>query len=93
MEIEAVTSRTPVVATRFPHAVELLSDGAGLLADHQDPVSIAAAVRLVLTDTAAAGRMAAAAGFAARAVGWVSVAREYCALAANLARTPAPVVA
>src|SRR5207302_647658 len=27
--IEAVTCRRPVVATAFPHAVELLSDGAG----------------------------------------------------------------
>ncbi|HKS47632.1 MAG TPA: glycosyltransferase [Amycolatopsis sp.] len=91
--IEAVTSRTPVVATRFPHAVELLSGGAGVLVDHQDPVSIAAAVRLVLTDSAVASGIAAAAGFAARTLGWASVAREYCRLVANLARTPAPVVA
>ena len=91
--IEAVTSRTPVVATRFPHAVELLADGAGVLVDHQDPVSIAAAIRLVLTDSAAAGEMAAAAELAARSLGWTCVAREYCRLAAGLVRVPAPVVA
>jgi glycosyltransferase involved in cell wall biosynthesis len=91
--IEAVTSRTPVVATRFPHAVELLSDGAGVLVDHEDPASIAAALRLVLTDSAAASGMAAAAGLAARTLGWASVAREYCRLAAGLVLTPTSVVA
>ena len=91
--IEAVTSRTPVVATRFPHAVELLAGGAGLLVDHQDPVAIADAVRLVLTDRAAAGGMAEAAEVAARSLGWASVAREYYRLAAGLVRLPAPVVA
>jgi glycosyltransferase involved in cell wall biosynthesis len=93
--IEAVTSRTPVVATRFPHAVELLADGAGVLVDHEAPASIAAALRLVLTDNAAAGRMATAAGSAARSLGWASVAREYYRLGASLcrSRTPTSVVA
>ncbi|HEY2765898.1 MAG TPA: glycosyltransferase [Pseudonocardiaceae bacterium] len=91
--IEAITSRTPVVATRFPHAVELLSDGCGVLVDHRDPRSIADAVRTVLTDRAAAAGMAAAAGVAARNLGWSSVAQRYCRLATDLTRTAAPVVA
>jgi polysaccharide biosynthesis protein PslF len=91
--IEAVTSRTPVVATRFPHAVELLSGGCGVLVDQRDPVSIADAVRMVLTDRAAAAGMAAAAGVAARNLGWASVAERYCRLVADLARTAMPVVA
>lgn len=91
--IEAVTSRTPVVATRFPHAVELLADGCGILVDHRDPRSIADAVRTVLTDRAAAAGMAAAAGVAARNLGWASVAERYCRLASGLTRTAAPVVA
>ena len=86
--VEAVTSRTPVVATRFPHAVELLSGGAGVLVDHQDPASIAAAVRMVLADRAAASRMAVAAGVAARDLGWHSVASQYHRLAAGVVRTP-----
>lgn len=91
--IEAVSSRTPVVATRFPHAVELLSGGAGILVDHQDPVSIAAALRRVLTDGMAAAKMAVAAGVAARPLGWSSVAREYCQLATSLVRPPARALA
>src|SRR5258705_13882759 len=47
---EAVAARIPVVATRFPHAVELLSRGPGLLVPHQDPRALAAAVRRVLTE-------------------------------------------
>jgi glycosyltransferase involved in cell wall biosynthesis len=91
--IEAVTARTPVVATRFPHAVELLSGGAGLLVDHRDPAAIAHALQQILTDRAAAGRMAAAAGIAARDLGWASVATQYSRLGAQLVSTRAPVVA
>jgi glycosyltransferase involved in cell wall biosynthesis len=91
--VEAVTSRTPVVATRFPHAVELLSGGCGVLVDHRDPQAIADAVRLVVTDRTAATRMAAVAGIAARDLGWASVADRYCRLAADLTRAAVPVEA
>ena len=43
--VEAVAAGKPVVATGFPHALELLSDGAGTIVDHESPESIAAAVR------------------------------------------------
>ena len=39
--IEAVAAGVPVVATAFPHAVELLTDGPGLLVPHQDPAALA----------------------------------------------------
>ena len=45
MLIEAVAAGKPVVATRFPHAVELLGDGAGILVPQQDPAAMAAALR------------------------------------------------
>ncbi|WP_439378906.1 glycosyltransferase [Amycolatopsis lexingtonensis] len=91
--IEAVTSRTPVVATRFPHAVELLSGGAGLLVDHRDPAAIAHALQEILTDRAAAGRMAAAAGIVAGSLGWASVAARYSRLGAELVSARPRVVA
>jgi glycosyltransferase involved in cell wall biosynthesis len=91
--IDAVAARTPVVATRFPHAVELLSRGCGLLVNHRDPPAMAAALRTVLTDPAAAAGMAAAAGLVARDLSWASVAERYCRLAAGLARSTAPVLA
>ena len=40
--IEAVAAGKPVVSTCFPHAVELLGGGAGLLVGRQDPAGIAA---------------------------------------------------
>ncbi|HTA10171.1 MAG TPA: glycosyltransferase, partial [Streptosporangiaceae bacterium] len=46
--IEAVTAGKPVVSTGFPHAVELLGGGAGLLVDRQDPEGIAHALQRVL---------------------------------------------
>jgi polysaccharide biosynthesis protein PslF len=48
--VEALAARKPVVATEFPHAVELLADGAGLLVPHGDPGAITAALRRVLTE-------------------------------------------
>lgn len=91
--VEAVSSRTPVVATRFPHAVELLSGGAGVLVDHQDPVAMADAIRLVLGDRSVASRMASAAGIAAAPLAWASVARRYRALAADVVSAGTSVVA
>jgi glycosyltransferase involved in cell wall biosynthesis len=46
--IEAVAAGKPVVATRFPHAIEQLSDGGGILVRHKDPLAIADALREVL---------------------------------------------
>jgi polysaccharide biosynthesis protein PslF len=82
--VEAIAARTPVVATRFPHAVELLADGCGILVNHRDPVSIADALRRILTDRTAAASMAAAAGVAARDVGWPDIAQRYLELATSL---------
>jgi glycosyltransferase involved in cell wall biosynthesis len=46
--IEAVAAGVPVVATAFPHAVELLAGGRGRIVPHQDPAALAAAIRQVL---------------------------------------------
>jgi glycosyltransferase involved in cell wall biosynthesis len=79
---EAVAAGIPVVATRFPHAVELLSHGPGLLVPHQSPWALAAAVRRVLTEpglaTALVGRTT------KPALTWAEVAQRYAALAAHL---------
>lgn len=82
--IEAVASVTPVVATRFPHAVELLGGGAGLIVPQQDPAAIADALRAVLTDPALAADMTRAAGATAPDLLWPSVAGRYLSLARKL---------
>jgi glycosyltransferase involved in cell wall biosynthesis len=78
--IEAVAAGVPVVATAFPHAVELLTDGPGLLVPHRNPRALATAIRKILTRTAAAG---AAAGTPVT-MRWPEVAAEYEALADKL---------
>ncbi len=69
---EAVAAGKPVISTSFPHAVELLSGGAGALVPRRDPVALADALEQVLTaarrrrghghHVVGAGRVAAVAG-------------------------------
>lgn len=81
--IEAVTAGKPVVSTGFPHARELLSSGAGLLVDRQDPEGMAAALRRVLTEPGLAASMAAEAARIAPELLWPAVADGYRRLAAE----------
>jgi polysaccharide biosynthesis protein PslF len=82
--IEAVAALKPVVATRFPHAVELLGDGAGLLVPHKDPAAIAAALRTLLTHRDVAAEMTRAAVATAPHLRWPAVAQRYRELAGRL---------
>jgi polysaccharide biosynthesis protein PslF len=89
--IEAVGAGVPVVATEFPHAVELLADGPGLLVPHQDPEAMAAAVRHLLTEPGLAGRLTGLAG--GPTLRWPAVAARYQALAGRLIAERTPVAA
>jgi polysaccharide biosynthesis protein PslF len=86
--IEAVGAGIPVVATEFPHAVELLADGPGLLVPHQDPDAMAAAVRRVLAQPGLAGRLTGLAG--GPTLRWPAVAARYQSLAGRLLTARAP---
>ena len=44
MLVDAVAAGRPVVSTAFPHAVELLGSGAGLVVPQRDPGALAAAI-------------------------------------------------
>ena len=89
--IEAVGAGKPVVATEFPHAVELLADGPGLLVPHHDPKALADAVRRVLTDRSLAETLTARAD--APTLRWPAVAARYAAMAERLIAASAPAVA
>jgi glycosyltransferase involved in cell wall biosynthesis len=82
--IEAVTAGRPVVSTGFPHAVELLSGGAGLLVRRQDPAGIAGALRHVLTEPGVAARMSSRSAALAPQLLWPAVARSYRELTSAL---------
>jgi glycosyltransferase involved in cell wall biosynthesis len=89
--IEAVGAGVPVVATEFPHAVELLADGPGLLVPHQDPEAMAAAIRHLLAEPRIAARLTGLAG--GPTLRWPAVAARYQALAGRLIAERAPVAA
>jgi glycosyltransferase involved in cell wall biosynthesis len=86
---EAVAAGKPVVSTGFPHAVELLGDGTGLLVDRADPAGIAAALRRVLTEPGVAERMAHRAHSLGAGLTWRAVATEYLAVCAAAGRAAA----
>lgn len=81
--IEAVTAGKPIVSTGFPHARELLSAGAGLVVERQDPEAIAAALRRVLTEPGLASHMAAESRRLAPSLLWPAVAEQYRELAGD----------
>jgi polysaccharide biosynthesis protein PslF len=82
--VDAIAAGRPVVATAFPHAVELLSSGAGIVVDHDDPDAMARALRGILTTPELAASMAAEATRLAPSLGWSVVAGEYVRLADHL---------
>ena len=87
--VEAVASGKPVVATRFPHAEELLAGGAGLLVAHGDVDAMVSALDRVLYEPGLAPEMAEAARRAAQPLLWPAVGREYRALISRVVESQA----
>jgi len=77
---EAVAAGKPVISTSFPHAVELLSGGAGLLVPQSDPLAMAEALHEVLTYKGLVARMTHQSRTIATSLLWPSVAARYVAL-------------
>lgn len=90
--VDAIANGRPVVATAFPHAVELLQSGAGIVVDHNDPEALESALRRVLTQSRLAGGMAAEARRLAPAMAWSVVAKSYLGLAHKLVAERAALV-
>lgn len=93
--IEAVAAGVPIVATSFPHAVEVLTGGPGLLVPHEDPVAIAGAVRRILTEPGLANELVGRTSALVPDLLWPAVAARYAELARCLlaGHPPAVVVA
>ena len=82
--VDAIASGRPVVATAFPHAVELLASGAGIVVGHDDPDALTSALLRLLTDPHLAATMAAEALRLAPRMAWPIVANAYVDLAHGL---------
>jgi glycosyltransferase involved in cell wall biosynthesis len=78
--VEAISAGKPVVATAFPHAVELLASACGIVVPHEDPEAIARALRRLLTDDALAASMRGQARVEAQRLAWPAVGRAYLKL-------------
>ena len=90
--VDAIAAGRPVVATAFPHAVELLASGAGIVVDHDDPEAMTRALHRVLTDGDLARGMAAEAARLAPSMAWPVVAGAYMDLAGELLAAPRALV-
>lgn len=89
--VDAIAAGRPVIATAFPHAIELLSSGAGIVVAHGDGDAMTNAIRTVLTDPDRLAAMAAEARRIAPSLLWSAVAAKYLDLARLLLLAPQPI--
>ena len=82
--VDAVAAGRPVVSTAFPHAVELLATGAGIVVPQRDAGAIAGALRSMLADPSLVASMHDEAQRLAPDLSWSAVARRYIALGVDL---------
>lgn len=82
--VDSIASGRPIVATAFPHAVELLGSGAGTVVGHDDPEALVEALTRLLTDQRVAGSMASEARELAPTMAWPVVADAYLEVARRL---------
>ena len=91
--VDAIAAGRPVIATAFPHAVELLSSGAGIVVPRRDPEALADAIRTVLTTPGMVNAMASEARRLAPELAWPYIASRYAALGEELLDHRAPLSA
>jgi len=87
--VEALASGRAVVATAFPHALEALGSGAGVVVPHENPLAIADTLERVLNDPERRTQMQDIARAEAAVLLWPRVGQEYLALAYAATRTMA----
>jgi glycosyltransferase involved in cell wall biosynthesis len=83
--VDAIAAGRPVIATAFPHAIELLGSGAGIVVPQADPKALADAIRSILSDAELLASMAAEARRIAPSLSWSAVADQYVRLVDELA--------
>jgi glycosyltransferase involved in cell wall biosynthesis len=83
--VEAIAAAKPVVATAFPHAVELLGDGAGIVVPHGDTPALTAALRHLITDHRSRAAAAQAAQHLSNGWDWTTVGHRFGRVMADMA--------
>jgi glycosyltransferase involved in cell wall biosynthesis len=82
--VDAIAAGRPVIATAFPHAVELLATGAGIVVPHGDTEALADAIRRVTSDHHLVAEMAAQARQLAPSLSWSTIAEQYLDVCAGV---------
>jgi glycosyltransferase involved in cell wall biosynthesis len=83
--VEAVSANVPVVATAFPHAIELAGEGAVVTVPHRSPEALARSIAHLLDSPTALDEMTRAQRRLASGLEWTNVAFQYETLASSLA--------
>jgi glycosyltransferase involved in cell wall biosynthesis len=83
--VEAIAAGKPVIATQFPHAIELLSGGAGITVPHDDPGALSEALRRVLTDRRLTSQMGRDAQRLADGWYWPTIGRRFATMMSKMA--------
>ena len=78
--VDAVAAGKPVIATEFPHAVELVGRGCGMVVPHADPVALANAIQMVVDYPDTLRTMEEQAQKIGEEHDWSVVAASYCQL-------------
>lgn len=89
--VDAIAAGRPVIATAFPHAIELLATGAGIVVPHGDPKAMADAIRMVVSDPDVLASMTTEARRLAPSLSWASVATRYAHICTELDQISEPV--
>jgi glycosyltransferase involved in cell wall biosynthesis len=84
--VEAIAAAKPVIATQFPHAVELLSGGVGVTVPHGDPAALGAALRQLLNDRALTTQMANKARLLADGWYWPTIGQRFGSMMSEIAK-------
>ncbi|MGZ4680789.1 MAG: glycosyltransferase [Ilumatobacteraceae bacterium] len=86
--VEALAAGKPVVATAFPHAVELSHTGAVAVVDHEAPGQLACVIRGILSNSALYTLMEKAAWKEGARYDWAIVGQQFVALARDALQPP-----
>jgi glycosyltransferase involved in cell wall biosynthesis len=80
---DALAAGRPVISTPFPHAVEMLAGGAGLVVEHE-PSALAGALRSLLTDDSLYRHAVQMAAVTSAEIAWETGAQRYADLMRSL---------
>jgi polysaccharide biosynthesis protein PslF len=87
--VEAIAASKPVVATRFPHAVELLSGGVGAVVPSDDPKLLGETLREILSDRPTRDYMTSRARHMAADWYWPTIGERFAGMMAEIVGSPA----